>query len=1033
MIRIHTLGGAAIDIGNNRITPISTRKFALLLHVGAEAGRRVSRSVLCDLIYPDRTAASAMHCLREHVYQFRQVGIPLNADSDTVQIARHDVRLDYDDILASERPTRDQLKAVESGFLPGYAPDHSEAFTEWLDAYRARITFKLCKRLLGDVSRARLIGDSQTTERAARACLALDMLNEEATLALAEVLAIGGAKAKAVNLLDHYLREVAYSSHDLKISATVLRRRIGERLPAPYASKLMSPFVGRGQQVIELRERFQKATAGDSQCVALIGEVGIGKTRLSSEFSSIAVLEGAGVATTVCQPNDTHRPFGAFADLVPRLMEMRGALGCAPASLKAIERLTKRRSDESISFEEAIRDSEALCDSIAHALVDVIDAIASEQPLVLAIENIHWADSMSARVIASLLTRRRSRRVLVLLTSREAGAVQAVSRYTEIVTIIELRGLDADSIGRLTSELANQHEVQIDAEMHRWLEDTSAGNPLFLESLVSHYVTTNERFAVSPTLSRLLAARIGALQSRSVVTLQASALLGKHSTLDTIIKATDLPRFELLHAISELECARLIVARGPFVTPSHAMVGEVALSKLSLIQGCLAHRSVAEALESLVEEDSTAVLWECADHWVAARETTNAVRSLRRCAERAVEIGRPGEAAEALSKILNLDVGAAIRVSTARAMAFAADAADNPLLALRAIDILDRNAPGDHHDDFEFVRFRTLSRSLLAGEQHANRLLYCVNDANADSPHRVIAATLLLKYADLSGDGSLASAALKSLPSSVLARVEEHQRLEFLVLQAIVQKDWDSVGLVARRLMEAATGAPIATRLALQCNAALALHKAGFTAEAIGATVSVYHDAEQVGHRCVRARASRYLADTFLNLGDVQNEALWSDRAQQAHDEAHGSIDDFYIGGTMLYRACTLGQVAEARRLLLRGDAAGWFTGSLSRLRFRRAMAAWLGQISGSGAPSAADLKLLTAGVLENTSSNAIRDIEAAVVCRSLLEDGRIDEAKTIYDQFVNTSRHGLAVRSRCLQDVAVRLLDAAEQQTPAR
>ena len=457
MIRVHTLGAAAIDIGDVRVTPISVRKFALLLHLAAEAGRRVQRSALCDLIYPDKTAKSAMHSLREQVYQFHQLGIPVNVEVDAVKIESQTVRHDYADVLASEHPAPEQLKAVECGFLPGYAPDHSEAFREWLDAYRARTTFALCKRLLSEVAHARLIGDWQTTERAARVCLALDPLNEEATLALAEVLAIGGAKALAVNLLDHYMREVGYGSHDLKVSAAVLRRRIGERLPTSYASRLMSPFVGRGPQMIELRERFERVRAGDSQCVALIGEVGIGKSRLSSEFSSIAALEGAEVAATGCQPNDTHRPFSAFADLAPRLMQMPGALGCAPASLKAIERLTERRSVESMSFEEAIRDSEALCDSIAHALVDVIEAIASEQPLVLTIEDIRWADGMSTRVIVSLLSRRRARRVFVLLTSREADAVNVISRYTETVSMIELPrtrlGVDrASDVGTRGSE-----------------------------------------------------------------------------------------------------------------------------------------------------------------------------------------------------------------------------------------------------------------------------------------------------------------------------------------------------------------------------------------------------------------------------------------------------------------------------------------------------------------------------------------------------------------------------------------------------
>src|SRR4029079_1281960 len=123
--------------------------------------------------------------------------------------------------------SREKVRAALGGFLPGFAPNHSEAYTDWYEAYRARSISTLTRTLLKEVNRARNAGDWEHTEWVARACLALDPVNEEATLALAEMLTLAGAKAAAVQLLDEYMEDVGDINPNLRIPAKVLRRRIG--------------------------------------------------------------------------------------------------------------------------------------------------------------------------------------------------------------------------------------------------------------------------------------------------------------------------------------------------------------------------------------------------------------------------------------------------------------------------------------------------------------------------------------------------------------------------------------------------------------------------------------------------------------------------------------------------------------------------------------------------------------------------------------------------------------------------------------
>ena len=159
MILVHTLGTALIDAGS---CPISRRRHESsrsCFTYAAERGRRVPRSMLQELIFPDQVDRNARHSLRELVYQLRQLGVPLDTGADGAELVAEHVCLDYDTIVQGGAITTEHVRAACGGFLPGYSPAHSEAYTEWYEGYRARSISALSRAFIKEVSRSRNCGD----------------------------------------------------------------------------------------------------------------------------------------------------------------------------------------------------------------------------------------------------------------------------------------------------------------------------------------------------------------------------------------------------------------------------------------------------------------------------------------------------------------------------------------------------------------------------------------------------------------------------------------------------------------------------------------------------------------------------------------------------------------------------------------------------------------------------------------------------------------------------------------------------------
>jgi DNA-binding SARP family transcriptional activator len=485
MILVHTLGTALIEVGRFAIKPTSPRKFAFLLYLAAERGRRIPRSYIQELLFPDQPNRNARHSLRELVYQLRQSGAALDAGPDSMELATG-VCFDYEQLLELEALNADQIRSAGGGFMPGFGPSHSEAYAEWLDGYRARSISVLTRTLLKEADRRRDRGDWEMTEQAARACLALDPLNETATLTLAEMLYLAGAKAKANKLLDDYANEVGKVRSDLKMAATTLNRRM-EHARESIGSRVTPRFVGRGEEMQVLRTALRQVSEGQVRCVAVSGEPGIGKSRLLKEFGSIVELEGVQCV----------------------LLRLPGALGCAPESMQALRRITGSPS-AGLSDNRDKLELDTIAFAVTAAICDMCESIATEAPLALIIDDAHALDQFSINVLSALLSSRQRARILLLLGTREPRSILRSLRHADGLTSLPLRPLAKEATSLLIDDILS-HIVQPPDSTRERLLEAAKGNPLFALTLASHYRDTRDVDDAPATLIELLGRRLDRL------------------------------------------------------------------------------------------------------------------------------------------------------------------------------------------------------------------------------------------------------------------------------------------------------------------------------------------------------------------------------------------------------------------------------------------------------------------------------------------------------------------------------------------
>ncbi|HTK17834.1 MAG TPA: adenylate/guanylate cyclase domain-containing protein [Acidimicrobiia bacterium] len=404
--------------------------------------------------------------------------------------------------------------------------------------------------------------------------------------------------------------------------------------PGRRRTHKQSPLVGRDAELATLRGLMKMAlTRERAHLVFLVGDAGVGKSRLASELGEIASCElGATVLTAECLPYGDPNAFGPIAEALRQAAGVEGAHG-GPASKPHVAEKTARvlgPETDAAELERVVEGLMYLLEGVARAGVDpsrardealrsalaVLEGIALRKPLVLLLSDLHWASDETLELCERLLTRLKNRPFLLIATARpdiETRWTPEPGKYNGIT--LQLDPLDKEATGELVRALL---DGSADPETVTLLLERSGGNPFFIEELVAFMLESGDRSRireVPATLHGLLAARLDALDPAERSLLEDCAIVGANGPIAAVLRLAD--RSDGQQVLDRLSSRDLIdIDDDDDFHFKSDLVHEIAYGTLTKAERARRHARVAPILDERGEAESDAV----AHHLASAAE-----------------------------------------------------------------------------------------------------------------------------------------------------------------------------------------------------------------------------------------------------------------------------------------------------------------------------------------------------------------------------------------------------------------------------
>jgi class 3 adenylate cyclase/DNA-binding winged helix-turn-helix (wHTH) protein/predicted ATPase len=434
----------------------------------------------------------------------------------------------------------------------------------------------------------------------------------------------------------------------------VLGRRVRHSPVEPPRGRVLSPFVGREREMATLHALLAQAEAGHGQVVGVVGEPGLGKSRLVYEFRRSLGRRRLTYRAGRCLSYGTTTPYLPVLDLLRHhygIMdtdEPEAITAKIHHSLQEVDMAPERWAPvllHLLGLEEGTNPLAALSPEarkarILTALTQMCLNGSRQRPLILELEDLHWSDASSDECLAALVERMVGAPLLVLVTYRPGYRPAWMDR--SYVTQIALQPLTSQDSLRVVQAVLPT--AAFTAPLVPQLLAKAEGNPFFLEELARTVVEQDTDVpspTVPDTVQAVLLARMDRLLAPAKRLLQTAAVIGKDVTLPLLQAVTAVPEEALHRDLGHLQAAGFLCET--YTPPAlaytfkHALTQEVAYQSLVRRARQQYHAHIAQVLEERFPEVAEAQPELLAYHYTEAGLGEQALPYWQRAGQRAVE------------------------------------------------------------------------------------------------------------------------------------------------------------------------------------------------------------------------------------------------------------------------------------------------------------------------------------------------------------------------------------------------------------
>jgi DNA-binding CsgD family transcriptional regulator/tetratricopeptide (TPR) repeat protein len=445
-----------------------------------------------------------------------------------------------------------------------------------------------------------------------------------------------------------------------------------------------APLFGRTAELALLSKTLDDATKGAGRSVFIVGEGGIGKTRLATAAAALASKRGWTVAVGRAYPVETGVPYALFADaLLPLVRKLD------PATMTVMTRggaadfarlFPSLGAPGERNRASAGADPSEIKARLLWSFTQFLGRLSAKQPLFIVLENLHWADASSLELLHFIARQIEGQKIVLLgtynETERDSNAVLRTTEHSLLrlgsLVVHKLAPLGPADVEEIVTEMFGADKASTRG-FSALLYDRTRGNPFFVEETLKSLVQAGslkesdgrwtgwqmETLNLPSTIRDVVKTRIDRLSLNARTLANLAAVIGTRAPHDTLARVSGLSETEIIAGLDELLAQRVLEETGSVAAIrydfTHPLLQQVIYSELGQARARMLHATIAEALESLYGGAASAHADELALHFERAHSTAlarKAVTYLHAAGRSALEKFANREAANYLAAAL---------------------------------------------------------------------------------------------------------------------------------------------------------------------------------------------------------------------------------------------------------------------------------------------------------------------------------------------------------------------------------------------